>query len=186
MNFNVAVSNKYTNAHLFHKKHKSNYAILPNPAIVYKFLLNMFPWMRQGGGFYTLPPHRPSEPSANRSTGEAAEIFQRPVLSFSGRLQKDNTVSLMRGGVKGHCIAFVRSAVEVALSSGPSCCRQLGHATYIESNYPCQLITAKSVPSANTHTHTHGHTHKHALKFLYIKRMSLTCFDFFCFVFNTL
>lgn len=70
-----------------------------------------------------------------------------------------NPSSLMRGGVKGHCIAFVRSAVEVALSSGPSCCRQLGHATYIESNYPCQLITAKSVPSANTHTHTHGHTH---------------------------
>lgn len=54
--------------------------------------------------------------------------------------------------VKGHCIAFVRSAVEVTLSSGPSCCRQLGHATYIESNYPCQLITAKFVPSHNTHT----------------------------------
>lgn len=51
MNFNVAESNKCTIAHLFHKKHKSKDAILPNPAIVYKFLLNMFPWMRQGGGF---------------------------------------------------------------------------------------------------------------------------------------
>lgn len=50
------------------------------------------------------------------------------------------------GRVKGHCIAFVRSAVEVTLSSGPSCCRQLGHATYIESNYPCQPITAQLVP----------------------------------------
>lgn len=55
--------------------------------------------------------------------------------------------------VKGHCIAFVRSAVEVTLSSGPSCCRQLGHATYIESNYPCQLITAQLVPSQSTDTH---------------------------------
>lgn len=54
--------------------------------------------------------------------------------------------------VKGHCIAFVRSAVEVTLSSGSSCCRQLGHATYIESNYPHQLITARLVPSHNTHT----------------------------------
>lgn len=58
------------------------------------------------------------------------------------------------GRVKGHCIAFVRSAVEVTLSSGPSCCRQLGHATYIESNYPCQLITAQLVPSLSAHTHT--------------------------------
>lgn len=56
--------------------------------------------------------------------------------------------------VKGHCIAFVRSAVEVTLSSGSSCCRQLGHATYIESNYPHQLMTARPVPSHNTHTHT--------------------------------
>ena len=67
------------------------------------------------------------------------------------------------GRVKGRCIAFVRSAVEVTLSSGPSCCRQLGHATYIESNYPCQLITALLVPSHSTrarmHTHTHIHTH---------------------------
>lgn len=53
---------------------------------------------------------------------------------------------------KGHCIAFVRSAVEVTLSSGPSCCRQLGHATYIESNYPCQLITAQLVPLDITDT----------------------------------
>lgn len=54
------------------------------------------------------------------------------------------------GRVRGHCIAFVRSAAEVTLSSGPSCCRQLGHATYIESNYPCQLITAQLVPSRRT------------------------------------
>lgn len=62
-------------------------------------------------------------------------------------------------GVRGHCIAFVRSAVEVMLSSGPSCCRQLGHATYIESNYPCQLITTQLVPSHNTPKRTHAHTH---------------------------
>lgn len=61
--------------------------------------------------------------------------------------------------VRGHCIAFVRSAVEVMLSSGPSCCRQLGHATYIESNYPCQLITTQLVPSHNTPKRTHAHTH---------------------------
>lgn len=58
--------------------------------------------------------------------------------------------------VRGHCIAFVRSVVEVMLSSGPSCCRQLGHATYIESNYPCQLITTQLVPSHNTHKCTHA------------------------------
>lgn len=58
------------------------------------------------------------------------------------------------GRVRGHCIAFVRSAVEVTLSSGPSCCRQLGHATYIEPNYPCQLITLQLVPLHRTHTHT--------------------------------
>ncbi len=56
------------------------------------------------------------------------------------------------GRVRGHCIAFVRSVVEVTLSSGPSCCRQLGHATYIESNYPCQLITAQLDLSHSAHT----------------------------------
>lgn len=61
--------------------------------------------------------------------------------------------------VRGHCIAFVRSAVEVTLSSGPSCCRQLGHATYIESHYPCQLITTQLVPSHNTPKRTHAHRH---------------------------
>lgn len=76
--------------------------------------------------------------------------------------------------VKGHCIAFVRSAVEVTLSSGPSCCRQLGHATYIDSNYPCQLITTQLVPSHSTLTLTHTYTipcytmnfHVHACFFL--------------------
>lgn len=58
--------------------------------------------------------------------------------------------------VTGHCIAFVRSAVEVMLSSGPSCCRQLGHATYRESNYPCQLIPTQLVPSHNTLKRTHA------------------------------
>lgn len=58
--------------------------------------------------------------------------------------------------VRGHCIAFVRSAGEVMLSSGLSCCRQLGHATYIESNYPCQVITSQLVPSHNTPKDTHA------------------------------
>lgn len=65
MNFNVAdgkliqisavyfsqLNEESNNAPLFHKKHKSKDANVPDPAIVYKFLLNMFPWMRQGGGF---------------------------------------------------------------------------------------------------------------------------------------
>lgn len=119
------------------------------------------PWMRRGR-FVMFPTSDPTGPSSNGCTREQAEIFQCPAHSFSARLQKDNTVSLMRGGVEGHCIAFVRSAVEVTLSSGPSCCRQLGHATYIESNYPCQLITAKSFPSANTHRHTDAHKHTQA------------------------
>lgn len=56
------------------------------------------------------------------------------------------------GRVKGHCIAFVRSALEVTLGSGPSCCRQLGHATYIESNYP---LPANNCSARSTAQHTH-------------------------------
>lgn len=65
--------------------------------------------------------------------------------------------------VRGHCIAFVRSVVEVTLSSGPSCCGQLGHATYIDSNYPCQPITTVLVPSHSSHTQIHTHVHIYSI-----------------------
>lgn len=78
-------------------------------------------------------------------------------------------------GVRGHCIAFVRSAVEVILSSGPSCCRQLGHATYIESNYPCQLISTQLVPSHNTPKHTHARKHNTMDALPRVLACNLTC-----------
>lgn len=109
----------------------------------------------------TAPCHKSEPPPPDISCSGLMTIQQDATPTWTKRIGEDSLAPCALicwltaerqhclsnvGRVKGHCIAFVRSAVEVTLSSGPSCCRQLGHATYMESNYPCQLITARLVP----------------------------------------